>query len=255
MKKIIIALALALTPLSFVPAVSAAPVGNVQGLQYDAATRKLFGENQNFASEMEITSNSSDGNVTITSRMTASDSRCRFEFSVADIKGAQMPPDAAAQMKAMGMDRTVVISTDGGRNVMLVYPGLQSYVTMPVTQAMGAEGTVDDLKIEMTEIGSETVDGHKCAKNKVTVTDKQGTKHESTVWNAKDLRNFPVMIQTNEGGAATTMRFRNVSFDKPADTLFAPPAGYTQYPNMQTMMQQEMMKRMAQMQSGESTDE
>jgi len=35
-----------------------------------------------------------------------------------------------------------------------------------------------------------------CVKNKVIVTDDKGDKHESTVWNATDLKNFPVKIET-----------------------------------------------------------
>ena len=64
-----------------------------------------------------------------------------------------------------------------------------------------------DFKVEMTEIGKETVDGHPCVKNKVVVTDKENKKHESTVWNATDLKNFPIKIQTQEQGGNATMLF------------------------------------------------
>ena len=47
-----------------------------------------------------------------------------------------------------------------------------------------------DFKVETTELGKDTVDGHPCVKNKVIVTGKDGTPHESTVWNAMDLKNF-----------------------------------------------------------------
>jgi hypothetical protein len=40
------------------------------------------------------------------------------------------------------------------------------------------------------------------------------------------------------------MLFKNISFDKPADSLFAPPADFTKYDSVQSMMQAEMMKRM-----------
>ena len=98
--------------------------------------------------------------------------------------------------------------------------------------------------METTELGKDTVDGHDCVKNKVTVTDKEGKQHESTVWNATDLKNFPVKIVTTEQGNNGTMLFKNISMTKPAASNFEPPAGLTKYDNVQTMMQTEMMKKM-----------
>jgi hypothetical protein len=88
------------------------------------------------------------------------------------------------------------------------------------------------------------VDGHACVKNNVVVTDKDGTIHESTVWNATDLKNFPVKIEQTVQGNATTMTFKNVSFAKPGASVFDPPADFKKYDSLQQMMQQEMMKRM-----------
>jgi hypothetical protein len=252
----IVVLALAAICINSLPA-QAASGGNVQGLKFDAATRKLFGNNQHFTADIEVVSADANGNMSILSRMSASESSSRFEFSVADIKGAQMPANAVEQMKAMGMDRTIVISRDSGRTVIMIYPGLSSYVEMPITQAAGVDdkaGTVDDFKVNITEIGAETVDGHKCVKNKVVVIDKEGAKHESTVWNAKDMKSFPIMIKTVEGGLAVTMHFKNVSFATPSASLFVPPAGYSKYASMQAMMQQEMMKRLSQVGAGKGNE-
>jgi len=120
---------------------------------------------------------------------------------------------------------------------------LQSYVATDLSEA-GFAATNGYYKVETAELGKETVDSHPCVKNKVTVTDKDGNKHESTVWNATDLKDFPVKIQTTEGSANTTMLFKNVSLAKPAASLFETPSDYTKYDNMQAMMQQQIMKRM-----------
>jgi hypothetical protein len=98
--------------------------------------------------------------------------------------------------------------------------------------------------MESTELGKESVDGHACVKNKVTVTDKAGKAHESTVWNATDLKNFPVKITTSEAGAATTMLFKAVKLEKPDPAQFEPPAGFKKYDSLMALMQQEMMSRM-----------
>jgi hypothetical protein len=88
------------------------------------------------------------------------------------------------------------------------------------------------------------VDGHDCTKNNATVTDKDGNAHQYTVWNASDLKDFPVKIATTEAGSSVTMSFKDISLTKPAATLFNPPSGYTKYDDAQTMMQTEMMKKM-----------
>jgi hypothetical protein len=80
-------------------------------------------------------------------------------------------------------------------------------------------------------------------KNKAIVTDKDGTKHESFVWNAVDLRKFPIRIEQTQDDHKTTMLFREVSLSKPTAGLFEAPAGATKYDSMQAMMQQVMMKR------------
>ena len=91
-------------------------------------------------------------------------------------------------------------------------------------QEASASANPDDFKVETTQVGKETVDGHDCVKNQVTVTDKDGNKHVSTVWNASDLKDFPVKIVMNEGGNATTMLYKNISFAKPAASQFDPPS-------------------------------
>ena len=158
-----------------------------------------------------------------------------------------MPPEAAVQMKSMGLDRIVMIARPDKKAAYLVYPGLQSYVESDLAEAESA-ATNNDYKVATVELGKETVDSHPCVKNKVTVTDKDGNKHESTVWNAMDLKNFPVKIQTTEGAANTTMQFKNVSLAQPDPGQFEPPSGYKKYDSVMAMMQQlqqQIIKRMS----------
>ena len=67
---------------------------------------------------------------------------------------------------------------------------------------------------ESTELAKETVDGHPCVKNKVTVTSDKGVKLESTVWNATDLKDFPIRMQYLEEGRTATLTFSDVKLAK-----------------------------------------
>jgi hypothetical protein len=180
-----------------------------------------------------------------------SDGKSRFEMDFTKMQGSGISPQAAAQMKAMGMDRMAAISRPDLKIVYMVYPNMQSCVKMPMSQPSDAKVSTDDLKISITKIGAETVNGHPCVKNQVVVTDEQGKAHASTMWNATDLKNFPVRIVYSENGGEFTMDFVQLTLSKPAAALFEPPADCAVYDNMQQMMQQVMIKRMSvQMQQG-----
>ena len=242
MKNQLSILASAIVCLGLLPAYS--QPGAPGGPHLGGAMSKLFGDNQTFSAglEMQVTDKSGKP-MTMPGNFSFDAGKSRFEINMADMKGGQMPPNAAAQMKAMGMDQMVTISRPDKKTAYLVYPGLQSYAEIQPSKADSAPPN-SDYKVETTEIGKETVDGHPCVKNKVVVTDKEGTKHESTVWNATDLKKFPVKIQTTEQSGDVIMLFKNVTLAKPAASLFDPPADFKKYDNIQQLMQQEVMKRM-----------
>ena len=110
----------------------------------------------------------------------------------------------------------------------MIYPGLQAYLESPLPDSESATAAADS-KVETTELGRETVDGHACAKNKAVVIDKEGNRHEFTVWNATDLNKFPVKIEQIEQGSLNTMLFTDVKLSKPEGVQFDPPADFTKY--------------------------
>jgi hypothetical protein len=64
------------------------------------------------------------------------------------------------------------------------------------------------------------------------------------VWSETDLKNFPLKIQTMEGGRTATMVFTAVNLANPDAALFEPSPDYTKYGDRMALMQQEVMKRM-----------
>ncbi|MBW8864619.1 MAG: hypothetical protein JF609_06795 [Verrucomicrobia bacterium] len=72
-------------------------------------------------------------------------------MSMVDVKGSGLPPNAGAQMKAMGMDVVVTITRPEKKLSYLIYPGMQSYVENPAYKGDDAVSP-DDLKMESTEI-------------------------------------------------------------------------------------------------------
>jgi hypothetical protein len=218
--------------------------GRGGGPNFSDAMAKLFGDHQQFTATMEAETDAGGGKMmAVPGKLSFDEGKTRFEINMAEMKGSAMPPQAAEQMKAMGMDQMVSISRPDKNTMYIIYPGMQSYLENPMPGKSEAT-SAEDFKLQTTELGNEEADGHKCVKNKVVVTDKQGAKHESTVWNATDLEKFPVKIETAEQGHKAVMHFKNVAFAKPAATVFDPPTDFKKYASMQAMMQEIMMKKM-----------
>ena len=214
------------------------------GAAFDGAMTKLFGKNSAFNAALETQIKPASGSlITMPGKIFYDSGKARMEMNLSTATGLNLPPSAATQMKSMGLDQMITISLPEKKSAYLIYPGLQSYVDNPLPP----EATATNLNFKVTtiQLGKETVAGHPCVQNKVFVVDTKGATNEFTVWNATDLKNFPVKIFRGGAEADVTMLFTDVSLTKPAANLFDTPAGYTRYDNVQTMMQTEIMKKMS----------
>jgi len=246
----VVALALSLTMLSSKAqpgmrgGMGAGMGGAPSGPNFSGGMEKLFGEHQSFSAtlEMHTTASASGGEVTVPGKLTFSEGSSRFEMDMTEIKGLQLKAQDAARMKQMGMANMIAITSREKKVSWVVYPGLQAYMEKPMPEA-NTTSSPSDYTVAETEMGKETVDGRDCVKKKVVVTNKEGKAHESLVWKSSEQKSFPVKIEATEGSSTVTMIFKDVKFDKPEASQFAPPAEFTKYNDMQSMMMQEMMKR------------
>jgi len=207
---------------------------------------KIFGKNDAFTATAEMSI--SDGQSPQPMEMEASyaflKGNLRLEMDMSSMKGAQIPPQAAAQMKQMGIDRMINIYRSDKKLSYMIYPGQEAYCVLTPPTKQGDQPEEKAPKIEITELGKETVDGHPCVKNKVTFTTDDGSHHEITAWNATDLNDFPVKTQMQEGRSIITTRFRDVKLSGPAASEFDPPSNYKKYSSIQEMMMSSMQHMM-----------
>jgi hypothetical protein len=232
-------LALALAAAPFL-AMAQAPAGQVPGLSDVMA--KFFGDNQAFTATAIATILDADGQASMTMPMNYAvlDGKIRSEVDMTQVKSKALE-GSAASLKQMGMDRTLSIVRPDQKKVLLIYPSLRAYAEWPITNA--AAGTPNEAyKVDSTLLGKETIDGHPCEKKKVTVSGTGGEKHEAIVWNATDMRNFPVKMEMKQAAVTTVMAYSNVKFDKPDAKLFEPPTGFEKYDSVEKMMQATIMK-------------
>jgi hypothetical protein len=221
------------------------------GATPDSALLKIFGTNLNFSANMsvEIKMPEQDNDMTMSGKIYFARGDSRTELDMTKMTGTKMPPHTVEQMKAMGMDQMISISHPETKTVYMIYPGLESYTK--ITLPPSADGT-NDAKMETTELGKETVNGHACVKNKYTVSDN-GEQVTLLAWLASDLKNYPVKIEISSNRTVagktfptdTILNFTDINPATPAASLFEPPAGYRVYTDIQAMVQTEMMKKMA----------
>jgi len=210
----------------------------------DAAFIKVFENFKGFSGEVEISIDSpSQGKMSMPCSMEFADKKVRTEMDLTKIKSAHMPPEAMEQVKAMGMARMYNLIFPEKKEMFFIYPDLKAYAKMSLPGMADTKADAAVLQPKVTDLGSETVDGHACIKRKVEIS-AAGKTQVFTLWAAKDMKEFPIRLEMTQGDAHIVMVYHNVKLDTPPASRFELPAGFNAYPSMQQMMQTEMMKRM-----------
>jgi len=213
------------------------------------AMTKLFGDTKAFTAkaDVQVLDKAQKATMSMPMDFALLDDKIRVEIDMTQMKKKDMPAGATEQIKKMGMAQVISIIRPDRKLIYVIYPDQKCLLTMPLS-AEEAEAAVKMPKIEKTAVGKETIDGHACVKNKVVITDDKGQKVEATTWNATDLKDFPVQIQSTEKENTSVVRYKQVQFVKPDVHQFEPPVGYTHYSDQAELMQGLVKKMM----SGES---
>lgn len=209
-----------------------------------ASLIRLFGTNNVFTAQAEVQVLGADGKEIIGTPMnfTLLGNKIRVEVDVAKMRN-RVQPDAAAQMKPLGLDNVISVIRPETRTNLIIFPKLRAYVKldMPPNEA---EAFLRKAKMERTTLAKEKMEGYQCVKQRVVITDDDGQKSEATIWAASELRNFPVCVATKEKEGTVTVRFRKVQFAAAPVTQFEPPAGFSEYADMQALMMGPVVKFM-----------
>ena len=68
------------------------------------------------------------------------------------------------------------------------------------------------------------------------MADDKGHQQEIIVWDATDMKDFPVQLKLNENGQNILVHYRTVHFVKPEAGSFEAPAGFTKYNDLRALM-------------------
>ena len=206
---------------------------------------KLFGRNKAFSADANVTVKDPSGKEMPAMEFSYAmlDGKVRTDMDMAKVHGG-MTAQAYTQMKSMGMDHISHIFQPEKKLAYMIYPGMKAYCQMDMSK-LAAQKQGKEPKIEKTELGKETVDGHPCVKSKIVITQDDGKKFESLQWQATDLKEFPVKSEmTSEDGTVVTTLFKNINQSKPDASLFDPPADFKRYDTIQELMMSNMQRMM-----------
>lgn len=201
-----------------------------------ASLIRLFGTNTAFTAQAEVQILGPDQKerVGLPMVLTRLDSKIRVEVDMARMRNREQP-DALARLAPLGLDRVVSLIRPEQRTTWVAFPKLQAGVKLAMPRPE-ADAFLKKAKVERTSLGREKMAGHPCQKQRVIITDDRGQRHEATVWVATDLRELPVCVATREGNDTVVMRLTQVQFTRADAKAFEPPAGYTEYADMQALM-------------------
>ena len=224
---------------------SASPVPG-GGTPITGPIAKLFGAHQGFSCDLQVTGKdpSSKKSFTMLGKLAFLDTKSRFELDLSKVKGGGLDDSMKSQVAAMGLGEMVMIARPDISATYIVYPGLEAYVLLsqPKNPSAAPERALEQPVV--TAVGKETIDGHPCIKNRYAFKDEAGKAQEAMVWNASDLKQFPLRIEHKEADQPIRLDFKNVDLSKPSETSLEPPSNYSKYGSMGTLMQNAILKKL-----------
>jgi hypothetical protein len=193
------------------------------GPNFASGMAQLFGTNNNFTATL----NMSVGGMTLSGTFYASGIKSRMDISTSGIQGLPLAMSVISRMQESGLDHYSAVSRPDQGIDMLVFPGLNGYITTP---SRSANFISTNMQLTVTDNGTTTLNGHTCAIETVQMTNARGQTRTFTVWYALDFSNFPIQISTAAPGeSGITVSFTNITLGGVDDSQFGFPTGYKRF--------------------------
>lgn len=214
-----------------------------------AALSQFFSDTRAFTAGVEMSIGGDGGEaMKLPFGVAMADGKMRWELNLANVKSAELPPEAINGIKDMGMDCLFFIYQPS-KPLTLGFPGMKSFVEMPVPKPEGVQQQAAEKagRLEKKEIGRETIAGQPTVKYSMKVPGDDGT---ATVWQATNLQNLPVKIAIAKGQQNYQFQLSNVRLAQPDAAYFAVPAGFAKQADLNAVIQAAAMKSLGNVTGG-----
>ena len=125
----------------------------------------------------------------------------------------------------------MIMDLDQRTNYMVMNGNMCMQTTTPQAQ-QNPFSQARNATVERTAAGTDTVDGHPCKVENLTVTPQNGEPHKMKVWEAQDLKGFPIKIEMQSSRGPMTIEYKDISFSEPDASLFTHPDNCRRMPTM-----------------------
>jgi hypothetical protein len=133
-----------------------------------------------------------------------------------------------------GMTSVMILRTDKKEGYMLM-PAQKMYMQMDFAKAQAQSGAqTADSNVEITEVGTETIEGQSTTKYKMIMKDGSAG---GFLWITKDgiVMKMDGVVKNGNDKSRITMTLKNLKIGSQDAALFEVPAGYTKLPSMGNM--------------------
>ena len=116
------------------------PAINSQAPFLAAALSEFFSDTRAFTAGVELALPANEGgeSMKLPFGVAMADGKMRWELNLANVKSAELSPDALTGLKGIGLDRMAFIYLPG-KPLTLVLPAMKTYVEMEVPKAEGVQ--------------------------------------------------------------------------------------------------------------------
>ena len=174
--------------------------------------------------------------ATATHAQSPFDSLKTFSATVAMSATPAPGPKGLGEMKVYRSGEWVRADLPGGAGYTLVDMSQHTYfmvvgngMCMQMNSAPAETPLIHspDTTIERVAVGTETIDGHVCKVENLTITPHSGLRagQASTmkVWEAQDLNGFPIKVETQTSRGPVAIQYKDISLNAPDAALFTHP--------------------------------
>ena len=166
----------------------------------------------------------------------------RWFLNLDQARSSRLEPELVGMLRDAKLSQVLLIMRPK-TNAILAVPGLKQWFEFPLpkSEALTEKAGEKVGFLQKNEVARETVEGHPCVKYRLSLPKDRGSNEQAFVWQATDMKNFPIKFQTTVNGEPMTLTFRQVNQSSPDPRHFEAPAGYTNGGGPEALMQRVLM--------------
>ncbi|MGH9416681.1 MAG: hypothetical protein ACRD01_08640 [Terriglobales bacterium] len=148
------------------------------------------------------------------------------------VSGSAAPQAMTAKVYRSGQKMRMELPAPPGAYTLTLLDHHTTYMVMnpsmcmqmPMRASGAAQNPMaDEGAVRRQPIGTDTVDGHACTVEQITVTPATGPPVTMKAWEANDLGGFPVRIEIQTPQGPMRVEYKAVTLATPDASLFAAP--------------------------------